>query len=52
MGNIRGWGGSLPTSWHKRSLSLQKKILQRMRNLGIIPVLPAFAGHLPRAIKR
>lgn len=52
MGNIRGWGGSLSRQWHQRSVELQKKILERMRSLGIIPVLPAFAGHVPRAIKR
>lgn len=52
MGNIRGWGGPLPQSWHQQSLILQKQILARMRELGIIPVLPAFAGHVPRAFKR
>lgn len=52
MGNIRGWGGPLSKAWHDRSIYLQKRILQRMRNLGMIPVLPAFAGHLPRAFKR
>lgn len=52
MGNIRGWGGPLPQSWHERSLILQKNILNRMRELGMIPVLPAFAGHVPRAFKR
>lgn len=52
MGNIRGWGGPLPPSWHQRSLILQKQILARMRELGIISVLPAFAGHVPRGFKR
>jgi alpha-N-acetylglucosaminidase len=52
MGNIRGWGGPLSSAWHTRSLILQKQILQRLRELGMIPVLPAFAGHLPRAFKR
>lgn len=52
MGNLRGFGGPLPDSWNERSLILQKQILERMRNFGIIPVLPAFAGHLPRAFKR
>ncbi|XP_018579109.1 alpha-N-acetylglucosaminidase isoform X1 [Anoplophora glabripennis] len=51
MGNMRGWGGPLSKAWHDRSIYLQKRILQRMRNLGMIPVLPAFAGHLPRAFK-
>lgn len=52
MGNFRAWGGPLSDSWHKRSLDLQKLILQRMRELGITPVLPAFAGHVPLAFKR
>ncbi|KAJ9597696.1 hypothetical protein L9F63_011450, partial [Diploptera punctata] len=52
MGNMRGFGGPLPDSWHTQSLELQHKILSRMRELGILPVLPAFAGHVPRAFKR
>ena len=52
MGNMRGFGGPLPESWHTQSLSLQHRILRHMRNLGIVPVLPAFAGHVPRAFKR
>ncbi|KAF6200694.1 hypothetical protein GE061_005138 [Apolygus lucorum] len=51
MGNIRG-GAKLSDAWHMSQVSLQQKILQRMRSLGITPVLPAFAGHLPRAITR
>lgn len=52
MGNFRGWGGPLSNSWHARSLVIQKFILKGMRNLGITPVLPAFAGHVPVAFKR
>ncbi|XP_070531316.1 alpha-N-acetylglucosaminidase isoform X2 [Cardiocondyla obscurior] len=52
MGNIRGFGGPLSTNWHNRTIRLQHQILQRMRNLGIVPVLPAFAGHVPRAFAR
>ncbi|CAH1395969.1 unnamed protein product [Nezara viridula] len=52
MGNLRGWEGPLSKSWHNLSVNLQKKILSRMRLLGIIPVLPAFAGHVPRAFSR
>lgn len=52
MGNIRGFGGPLPQSWHEQSIRLQHRILQRMRHLGIVPVLPAFAGHVPRAFAR
>ncbi|XP_063962640.1 alpha-N-acetylglucosaminidase-like [Lytechinus pictus] len=49
MGNIDGWGGPLPQSWHENQLALQHKILRRMRDLGMIPVLPAFAGHVPKS---
>uniref|UniRef100_A0A1B6LQJ1 Alpha-N-acetylglucosaminidase n=1 Tax=Graphocephala atropunctata TaxID=36148 RepID=A0A1B6LQJ1_9HEMI len=52
MGNIRGWGGPLSDIWHAHSLALQLLILTRMRSLGIVPVLPAFSGHVPRAFKR
>ena len=52
MGNMRGFGGPLPPSWHEKSIRLQHQILQRMRNLGIIPVAPAFAGYVPRAFSR
>lgn len=31
---------------------LQKRILKRMRALGMTPVLPAFAGIVPRALQR
>ncbi|XP_046616013.1 alpha-N-acetylglucosaminidase isoform X1 [Neodiprion virginianus] len=49
MGNIRGWGGPLTSAWHNHTVKLQHKILNRMRELGIIPVLPAFSGQVPRA---
>ena len=52
MGNMEGWGGPLPQSWIDDQLSLQHQILSRMRELGMIPVLPAFAGHVPKAITR
>ncbi|GFR64270.1 N-acetylglucosaminidase, alpha [Elysia marginata] len=52
MGNIRGWGGPLPQMWITQKLLLQHKILKRMRDLGMMPVLPAFAGHVPAAITR
>ncbi|XP_012534782.1 alpha-N-acetylglucosaminidase isoform X2 [Monomorium pharaonis] len=52
MGNIRGFGGPLSSNWHNRTIRLQHQILRRMRDLGIVPVLPAFAGHVPRAFAR
>ncbi|XP_026666657.1 alpha-N-acetylglucosaminidase [Ceratina calcarata] len=52
MGNMRGFGGPLTDNWHEKSVELQHQILDRMRELGMIPVLPAFAGHVPRAFPR
>jgi len=51
MGNLDGWGGPLPVSWMKSHMLLQQKILQRERDLGMKPVLPAFTGHVPAAFK-
>jgi alpha-N-acetylglucosaminidase len=52
MGNLDGWGGPLPVSWMKSHMLLQQKILQRERELGMKPVLPAFTGHVPAAFKK
>ena len=53
FGNIQGsWGGDLPFKWTDDQLELQKKIVQRMVELGMTPVLPAFTGFLPRAATR
>ena len=52
MGNLDGWGGPLPISWMQSHMILQKKILQRERELGMKPVLPAFTGHVPAAFKK
>ncbi|XP_060067038.1 alpha-N-acetylglucosaminidase-like [Ylistrum balloti] len=52
MGNMHGWGGPLPQSWIDQQLVLQHRILDRARDLGMIPVLPGFAGHVPSAITR
>ncbi|KAL5544366.1 hypothetical protein UlMin_008150, partial [Ulmus minor] len=51
MGNLHGWGGPLPQSWLDQQLVLQKKILTRMHELGMTPVLPAFSGNVPAALK-
>ena len=51
MSNIDHWMGPLPMSWIKNQKKLQKKILRRTRDLGMKPVLPAFAGHVPEILK-
>ena len=47
MNNLEGWGGPLPLSWYARQERLQKQILRRMRQLGMHPVLPGYAGMVP-----
>jgi alpha-N-acetylglucosaminidase len=52
MGNICNVGGTLPAEWHTDQIILQHKILKRMRELGIEPIVQSFAGFVPKAIKR
>lgn len=52
MQNIDRWGGPLPESWLDGQLELQKKITARERELNMRPVLPAFAGHVPRELSK
>lgn len=52
MGNIQQVGGTLPPEWHKDQVKLQHKILKRMRELGITPIVQSFAGFVPLALKR
>ena len=49
MGNLQKHAGPLSDKWHQSQLLLAKQIIQRMTDLGIIPVLPAFTGFMPRA---
>ncbi len=51
MGNIDGLGGPLPKSWIEKHKLLEQKILKRERDLGMIPILQAFTGHVPESIK-
>lgn len=48
MGNLQKHAGPLSPKWHEFQFDLAKKIIARMNDLGIIPVLPAFTGFLPR----
>lgn len=50
MSNIDHWDGPLPHSWLNNQFDLQKKIVQRERELGMKPVLPAFSGHVPKIL--
>ena len=50
MANLDGFGGPLPQAWIDGQRALQRKIVARERELNMTPVLPAFAGHVPRQI--
>lgn len=47
MDNMEKWGGPLPDSWIENRIELQKKILNRMNELGMEPVLQGFFGMVP-----
>lgn len=51
MNNLEGWGGPNPDSWYKQQADLQKKIVKRMREYGIEPVLPGYSGMVPHDAK-
>lgn len=51
MNNLEGWGGPNPDSWYTQQEVLQKKILNRMHEYGIKPVLPGYSGMMPHDAK-
>lgn len=51
MNNLEGWGGPNPDSWYKQQADLQKKIVKRMCEYGIEPVLPGYSGMVPHDAK-
>ncbi len=51
MGNLSGWGGVVSQKYIQQQKNLQKKILSRMKELGIQPVVPGFYGVVPMAMK-
>ena len=52
MNNLEGWGGPLPQNWYKQQETLQKKILARMKEMGMKPVLPGYCGMVPHDAKK
>ena len=52
MANLDRWGGPLPASYIEGQQKLQRKILSHARELGMKPILSAFAGHVPHELKR
>ena len=51
MNNLEGWGGPNPDSWYTQQAALQKKIVKRMREYGIEPILPGYCGMVPNNAK-
>ncbi|KTT69953.1 alpha-N-acetylglucosaminidase [Sphingomonas endophytica] len=52
MGNMAGYRAPLSPNWIEKKRVLQKRILARMRSLGMTPILPAFAGYVPEAFAK
>lgn len=50
MGNLEGWGGPVTQAMIDDRVALQRKILTRMRELGIEPVLQGFYGMVPASL--
>ena len=51
MNNLEGWGGPNYNRWYKRQTALGQKIISRMREFGINPVLPGYCGMIPSNTK-
>ncbi len=52
MGNIGNWDGPPPVSFFKKQLNLAHKMQDRMKELGMHPIIHAFAGFVPKGINR
>lgn len=51
MGNLEGWGGPVSQNMIDQQALLQQKILKRMKELGIEPVMQGFYGMVPTSLK-
>lgn len=51
MNNLEGWGGPLTDNWYRHSERLGRAIVKRMREWGIIPILPGYSGMVPHNAK-
>ena len=49
MGNLNTFDGPLTDNWQADQIELQHKIINRMHELGMEPIAPAFAGFVPAA---
>jgi len=51
MGNIQKWGGPMPQSQIDSRKFMQQKMIKRMKELGIEPVMQGFYGMVPSTLK-
>lgn len=51
MGNIEAWGGPMPQTQIDSRKLIQQKMMKRMKELGMQPVLQGFYGMVPSSFK-
>ncbi len=51
LGNFDGWGGPTTQNWIDDQKELQVKIIKRMNDFGIKPILQVFTGRVPKFFK-
>ena len=51
MGNLEGWGSPITQNMIDQQAALEKRILKRMKDLGIQPVMQGFYGMVPTTLK-
>lgn len=51
MGNLQGWGGPVSQGTIDQQVLLQQKIIKRMKQLGMEPVMHGFYGMIPSNLK-
>ncbi|WGQ09801.1 alpha-N-acetylglucosaminidase [Pedobacter gandavensis] len=51
MGNLQGWGGPVSQATIDQQVVLQQKIIKRMKQLGMEPVMHGFYGMIPSNLK-
>lgn len=51
MGNLEGWGGPVSQETIDQQVVLQQKIIKRMKQIGIEPVMHGFYGMIPSTLK-
>lgn len=52
MGNLQGWDGNFPDNYFDKQIKLAHQVLNRCRQLGMKPIVHAFAGFVPPSLKK